>query len=214
MTSGHVVILLRLRYLDYRYKTRSVVTVAHWPLTSLLSPRWKHGSEPPAEGSDMAFKGGRGTLLEAFPALLLPETRFVREEAAPRHRPAAAPVSDAARPEDPEKRGVYPATAAHSSLDWSNKYLFIYLLLTSLFQSSWSCRGCSWFCEFISLWCPSFVFLTTNPIITKLWSTLHGSLSPQLFSFHVFKPCRWGVTDYTPVSPAGAAALQWLCRTL
>lgn len=68
----------------------------------------------------MALQSGPGSLLEAFSSFLVSETRYVREEASPRHQPVAAPVSDAARPEDPAKRGVYPAREADSR-GWTNR---------------------------------------------------------------------------------------------
>lgn len=56
----------------------------------------------------MAVEGGHGGPRHRFSLLLPSETCSVREEAPARQKPAAAYVGDAARQEDPAKRGVYP----------------------------------------------------------------------------------------------------------
>lgn len=56
----------------------------------------------------MAVEGGDGGPRHRFSLLLPSETCSVREEAPARQKPAAAYVGDAARQEDPAKRGVYP----------------------------------------------------------------------------------------------------------
>ena len=55
----------------------------------------------------MALQGGHWSPLYAVSALVPSETRYVREEAPAHQQPSAVRVSDAARQEDPEKRGVY-----------------------------------------------------------------------------------------------------------
>ena len=56
----------------------------------------------------MALQGYDGSPLRSVSAVVSPETRNAREEAAAGRQPSAGHVSDGARQEDPEKRGVLP----------------------------------------------------------------------------------------------------------